>query len=404
MDILVINAGSSSLKFELFRTSLEMIEDNSDYSLAEGLIERIGLAGAEAHFYHDGEEFHEVDEILSHQSAIKKALNLLQDEEIGPIRSEEDIDAVGHRVVHGGESFSESVKITQEVETEIEKCVRFAPLHNPHNLEGIRASREVFPDVPHVAAFDTGVHQSLPPKSYLYAIPRHFYHEHGIRKYGFHGMSHRYMRYRTHQILDQSKEKTSFISCHLGNGCSIAAFDGLDVVDTSMGFTPLEGLVMGTRCGDLDPAVVMYLMVTDDYLPHEMDTMLNKQSGLEGLSGVTSDMETLIERAKDGDQPCEEAVSVFSHRLKKYIGSYQGLLNGADALVFTAGIGENAPEIRQRSTNEMDNLGIELDEQANESTIGEEAKISSESSDTDVYVIPTEEELVIARDTVRCVR
>jgi acetate kinase len=403
MDILVINAGSSTLKFELFRTSPEMIQDNSDHSIAEGLVERIGMAGAEVHFEYGDKTYHDVDEILDHRSAIKIALDILQDEELGPVDSRDDIDAVGHRVVHGGESFSESVVIDQDIETEIEKCVRFAPLHNPHNLEGIRASREVFSDVPHVAAFDTGVHQSLPKKAYLYAIPRHFYHEHDIRRYGFHGMSHRYMRYRLSQLLGWDRSELQFISCHLGNGCSVTAFDGMQVVDTSMGFTPLEGLVMGTRCGDIDPAVVFYLMASEDYLPHEMDTLLNKQSGLEGLSGVTSDMKTLLERADDGDDHCEEAIDVFCHRLKKYIGSYHGLLNGADAIIFTGGIGENASEIRRRSTLEMENLGIHIDASANQSTVGEEGFIEANDSSTRVGVIPTEEELVIARDTCRCV-
>jgi len=403
MDVLVINAGSSTLKFELIRTSRDLIRDNSDYSVAEGLIERIGMAGAEVHFEYDDTTYHDVDEILDHRAAIKIALDILQSDEYGPVDSRNDIDAVGHRVVHGGESFSESVVIDEEVETEIEKCVRFAPLHNPHNLQGIRAAREVFSDVPHIAAFDTGVHQTLPRKAYLYAIPRHFYHDHDIRRYGFHGMSHRYMRFRLSQLLGRDRSEIQFISCHLGNGCSVAAFDGLQVVDTSMGFTPLEGLVMGTRCGDIDPAIVFYLMAAEDYLPHEMNTLLNKQSGLEGLSGVTSDMKTLLERAEEGDEHCEEAIDVFCHRLKKYISSYHGLLNGADAIIFTGGIGENAPEIRRRSTADMDNLGIDLDDNANQSTSGEEAFISPEDSSTRVGVIPTEEELVIARDTCRAV-
>jgi acetate kinase len=381
-----------------------LIEENEDYSIAEGLIERIGLAGAEVHFEYDEHKYHDVDEILDHGSALKTALDLLQDDEIGPLDAPEEVDAVGHRVVHGGESFSESVIIDQDVETEIEKCVRFAPLHNPHNLKGIRVARETFPYVPHVAAFDTGVHQSLPPKSYLYAIPRHFYHEHGIRRYGFHGMSHRYMRYRLSQLLDCPRSDLQFISCHLGNGCSVAAFDGMQVVDTSMGFTPLEGLVMGSRSGDLDPAVVLYLMVTEDYLPHEMDTLLNKQSGLEGLSGVTSDMKTLLERAEDGEETCEQAVAVFCHRLEKYISSYIGVLNGADAIVFTGGIGENAAEIRRRSAGDLTNLGVELDEEANQEIVDTEGFIHTDSSPTRVGVIPTEEELVIARDTCRKVQ
>lgn len=403
MDVLVLNAGSSSLKFELIRTSPAMIEKNTDKSLAEGLIERIGLAGAEVHFEYDGDRYNDVREILDHRRALEIALELIRHPERGPVDKKEDIDAVGHRVVHGGESFSESVIIDREVETEIEKCVRFAPLHNPHNLEGIRAAREIFSDVPHVAAFDTGVHQTLPPRSYLYALPRHFYHEHDIRKYGFHGMSHRYMRFRLSQMLDTPRSDLQFISCHLGNGCSVTAFDGMQVIDTSMGFTPLEGLVMGTRCGDLDPAVVIYLMVAEDYRPHEIDTLLNKQSGLEGLSGYTSDMKTLLEEARGGREACQQAIDVFCHRLQKYIGAYHGFLNGADAIIFTGGIGENAPDIRQQATRSMDNLGIEIEEQRNRTTIGEEGFVSPDGASTRVGVIPTEEELVIARDTVRCV-
>ncbi|MFB6346462.1 MAG: acetate/propionate family kinase [bacterium] len=404
MDVLVLNAGSSSLKFELYRTSLSMIEDNTDHSMAEGLVERIGLAGAEVTFEHGDRSYHNVQEILNHRKAIEIGLDLMMDDEIGPISDQDEIDAVGHRVVHGGESFSETVIIDQDVETEIQKCIRFAPLHNPHNLEGIRAAREIFPDVPHAAAFDTGVHQSLPEKSYLYAIPRNFYHEHDIRKYGFHGMSHRYMRFRLSQLLDKPRSELQFISCHLGNGCSVTAFDGMQVLDTSMGFTPLEGLVMGTRCGDLDPAVVIYLMVTEDYLPHEMDTLLNKQSGLQGLSGVTNDMKTLLDEASEGNHPCQQAIDVFCHRLQKYIGAYHGFLNGADAILFTGGIGTNSPDIRRQSLEEMDNLGIQVDPDRNAATTGEEGFISPPDANVKVGVIPTEEELVIARDTVRCLR
>ena len=398
MDILVLNSGSSSLKFELIETSWQQIEENSDRSRASGAIEKIGLAGAEIHFESGEDSVHDVEEILDHRSAMKHALRLLKE---GPLEGELP-DAVGHRVVHGGESLHESVEITQDVETEIEKCVRFAPLHNPHNLMGIRAARESFPDLPHVAAFDTGVYKTLPKKAYLYAIPRNFYHRHGIRKYGFHGLGHRYLRFRTAQLLDRPKTELDLLTLHLGNGSSITAFEQGKAVDTSMGFTPLEGLVMGTRCGDMDPAVVFYLMATEHYTPHDIEVILNKQSGLLGLSGVNNDMEQLLEEAEKGHQACEEAIDVYCHRLKKYIGSYQAVVNGADALLFSAGIGENAAEVRRRTLEGLDNIGIKLDHEANEEAVGKEMKISAEDSSTEVWVVPTDEEMVIARDTFRC--
>jgi len=398
LEILVLNSGSSSLKFELIETSWKQIEENTDRSLASGTIEKIGLAGAEIHFESDETSVHDVEEILDHRSAMKHALRLLKE---GPLDGELP-DAVGHRVVHGGESLHESVEITQDVEKEIEKCVRFAPLHNPHNLMGIRAARESFPDIAHVAAFDTGVYKTLPKKAYLYAIPRNFYHRHGIRKYGFHGLGHRYLRFRTAQLLDRPKTELDLLTLHLGNGSSITAFERGEAVDTSMGFTPLEGLVMGTRCGDMDPAVVFYLMATEQYTPHDIEVILNKQSGLLGLSGVNNDMEQLLEEAEKGNQACNEAIDVYCHRLKKYIGSYQAVVNGADALLFSAGIGENAAEVRRRTVEGLENIGIKLDHEANEEAVGKEMKISTDNSSTEIWVVPTDEEMVIARDTFRC--
>ncbi len=395
MKILVLNAGSSSIKFQLIETTRELIDENADRRLVKGSVVRIGMSGAEI-TYEGEEDHHEVGEILTHRDALDRAISLIRE------HSSHTIDAVGHRVVHGGEHFSSSVEVTSEVETQIQKCTRYAPLHNPHNLEGIRAAREVLPGLPQVAAFDTGVHQTLPPKAYLYAIPRQYYHRDGIRKYGFHGLSHRYLRFRVNRLLEKPAEEQDFITCHLGNGASVTAFEGSSVVDTSMGFTPLEGLVMGTRCGDLDPAVVLYLMLSEGMTPHEMDMLLNKQSGLLGLSGVSNDMEKLIEKSDQGHREAHEAIEVFCHRLKKYIGSYVGVLNGADALVFSGGIGEHSPLIREKSAGDLEALGLELDEAENERAIGEERRISPGDDPPHVYVIPTDEEMVIARDTVRC--
>jgi acetate kinase len=403
MDVFVINAGSSSIKFTLTRTSPEGIKNDCDEHLAEGLIERIGTEETNVHFEYQNKVEQVTTKIQKHEQAIHQAISLLQDKD-GPLNEMEEIDAVGHRVVHGGESFSEPVRIDDVVERKIDECSRFAPLHNPHNLNGIRAARQAFPNVEQVACFDTAVHQSLPEKAFMYAIPRELYEGHGIRKYGFHGLSHRYIRMKVNRLIDRPPSEITCISCHLGNGCSVAAFDGNDVLDTSMGFTPLEGLVMGTRSGDLDPAIPLYLMEEEGYSSEDVNTLLNKESGLLGLSGRTNDMKTLIERAQDGDQKCKQAIDVFCHRLKKYICAYHGLLNGADALIFTGGIGEHAPEIRHRSTESLQNIGIELDNKRNDEITGKEGQISTENNPTFVGVIPTDEERMIARDTDQCLQ
>lgn len=402
MKVLVLNCGSSSLKFKLIETSLRQIENDADVEIASGLIEKIGLAGAEAHFYgRDGKYYHEVSEILTHRNALNKAIALLVDKDFGVIESKKDIEAIGHRVVHGGEYFNTSVIIDQKVETIIQQCARFAPLHNPHNLTGIRVAQELFPGVPNVAAFDTEFHQSIPPKAYLYAIPMYFYYRDDVRRYGFHGLSHRYVMLRLSRLLEKSKNDIKLISCHLGNGASITAIDNGKSVDTSMGFTPLEGLVMGTRCGDLDPEVVIYIMAREGLALHEISSLLNKHSGLLGLSGISNDMRRLIEEEHKGNIQCRNAIDVFCYRIKKYISAYIGVLNGADGVVFTAGIGENVPEIRAKSCEGMEYLGIKIDEEKNKKAIGKEMEISTDDSKIKVYVIPTNEELIIARDTVR---
>jgi acetate kinase len=403
MKVLVLNCGSSSVKFRLIETSKRRIQDNADVELAKGMIEKIGLPGAEVHFYgKDGKYCHEVAEILDHGQALRKATSLMSDRECGVIKSQKDIDAVGHRVVHGGEAFSNSVLVDEKVETEIQKCARFAPLHNPHNLKGIRVAMEVFEGTPNIAAFDTGFHQSIEERAYLYGIPSYFYYRDGIRKYGFHGLSHRYVSFYLSQIiLKKPKEKTKLVSCHLGNGASVCAIAGHRSVDTSMGLSPLEGLVMGTRCGDLDPEAVIYIMAREGLCLHEISSLLNIHSGLLGISGVSNDMRTLLKRADEGNTSCRNAIDVFCWRLKKYIASYVGILNGCDAVVFTAGIGENVPRIRQMALQDMDYLGIKIDPQKNEKVMGEPGEISSDDSGIKVYVIPANEELVIARDTAR---
>ncbi|MFC2061544.1 acetate/propionate family kinase [Elusimicrobiota bacterium] len=402
MKVLVLNCGSSSVKFRFIETSRKRINDNADEELAKGMIEKIGLPGAEIHFYgKDNKYYHEVAEVLDHGFALEKAVSLLVNEEFGVIKSEDDIAAVGHRVVHGGESFSESVIVDENVEIEIQKCARFAPLHNPHNLKGIRVALEKFRGIPNIAAFDTGFHQSIEAKAYLYGIPSYFYYRDKIRKYGFHGLSHRYISFYLSRLLGKSKTEQKLISCHLGNGASVCAINSHESRDTSMGLSPLEGLVMGTRCGDLDPEAVIYLMAREGLSMNELNSMLNKHSGLLGISGVSNDMRTLIKEAKKGNINCRNAIDVFCYRLKKYIAAYMGVLNGCDAIVFTAGIGENVPEVREKALENMEYLGIKIDPAKNRKVTGSVGEISADDSQVKSYVIPTNEELVIARDTVR---
>jgi len=351
---------------------------DADVEIAKGLVEKIGLPGAEVHYYDNkGNYHHEVTSILNHREALSKCVSLLQDEKIGVLKSKSEIDAIGHRVVHGGEYFSESVVIDSKVINVIQECARFAPLHNPHNLEGIRVAMEFFPNVPNVAAFDTQFHHTIPPQAYLYAIPTYFYYRDGIRRYGFHGLSHCYITYRFSRLIEKPMEEVKLISCHLGNGSSITAVKNGKSVDTSMGFTPLEGLVMGTRCGDIDPEVVIY------------------------MSGISNDMRHILEEADKGNLQCKYAFEVFSYRVKKYISAYLGVLNGVDGIVFTAGIGENSYRVREKAISGLENLGVKLDPERNREAIGKEMEISTPDSRVKVWVIPTNEELVIARDTVK---
>jgi acetate kinase len=370
MKVLVLNGGSSSLKYDLWETSPEMIAADSDLLLESGNVERV----------------------TSFDDAIRTVFEKMGNEPVG---------AVGHRVVHGGDVFLSSVIIDAGVEDAIDKLSALAPLHNPHNLAAIRAARRRLPDVPQVAVFDTAFHATLPPQSYAYALPYEYLAEKKIRRYGFHGISHRYVSWRFAQIHGKTRADYRMITCHLGNGCSVCAIDRGKSIDTSMGFTPLEGLVMGTRSGDVDAGAILYLISHEKVEPAEVLRILNGASGLKGLSGVSNDMRDVLKKAQAGDARANLAVDVFCYRVRKYIGAYLAAMNGADALIFTGGIGENSVEIRKRICSNMEGLGICLDPQANAEKAREDRMIGSSS--VPVWVVPTEEELLIARDTVRCI-
>lgn len=412
MKILVLNCGSSSVKFQLAETDAELIEQNKDRVLAEGTLERIGgEALLTFETMNDGEEkrtSRSAEPVRDHAAAVDKILKWLISKEAGikGLTSLAGVEAVGHRVVHGGEAFSSSVKIDAGVIKQIELCIELAPLHNPQNLKGIFAVQKTLGEaVPQVAVFDTAFHHTLPEHAYLYAIPYQLYRRHKIRRYGFHGISHRYVGFRYRTIAGKEKDEVTIISAHLGNGCSLCAIKRGDSIDTSMGLTPLEGLVMGTRSGDLDPAVVEYIAHKEGLTLGEIQTLLNKESGLLGVSGLTNDMRELLDEVRDThDRRAALAVEMFCYRLKKYIGSYLAAMNGAAAIVFTGGIGENAASVREKVLNEMQWCGIELDKAANEKAVkGAEARITTEASRIAVWVIPTNEELLIARDTFRAV-
>jgi acetate kinase len=407
MNVLVLNSGSSSLKFQIISTDLEKIAQNADRRLAEGQIERIGGAGVIT-FRADGREpERSAAPVRDIRAALDSVMRWITERAaIEGVHSAADIQAIGHRVVHGGEKFKASVLITDEVLRGIEDCIELAPLHNPANVKGIQAAREIFGrNVPQAAVFDTAFHQTLPEQSYLYAIPYQFYRRHKIRRYGFHGTSHRYIAYRYRTINDIPRENVNVITLHLGNGCSMAAIKGGNSVDTSMGLTPLEGLVMGTRSGDLDAAILEFVASKEGLTIHEVETMLNKQSGLLGISGLTNDMRELLAEAEEsGDRRARLAIEIFCYRVRKYIGAYLAALNGADAILFGGGIGENSAQIRRLICENLNWLGIELDAERNEAhTGGREGAISADSSRVKVWVIPTNEELLIARDTVRLI-
>jgi acetate kinase len=407
MNVLVLNCGSSSLKFQIISTDLDKISQNADERLAEGQIERIGGAAVITFSAIGKEPERSAAPIRDIRAALETVLRWISERaNIEGINSLADISAIGHRVVHGGENFKESVLIDEIVLRGIEDCIELAPLHNPANLKGISAAREIFGRaIPQAAVFDTAFHQTLPEKSYLYAIPYQFYRRHKVRRYGFHGTSHRYIAYQYRTLNQIPRENVNVITLHLGNGCSMAAIKGGNSVDTSMGLTPLEGLVMGTRSGDLDAAILEFIGTKEGLNMHEVETMLNKQSGLLGISGLTNDMRELLAEAEEsGDRRAKLAIKIFCYRVRKYIGSYLSAMNGTDAIIFGGGIGENSAKIRAMICQEMDWCGIEIDEARNEAQIKRnEGIISTEDSKIKVWVIPTNEELLIARDTVRLI-
>lgn len=408
MNVLVLNCGSSSVKFQLIATDLDLIAKNADRKLARGMIERIG-GEAIITFRAEGrppQRF--ASAVRDHRAAVDQILrwSCSTEANIDAIRSVADIHAVGHRVVHGGERFARSLLITDEVLRGIEDCIDLAPLHNPANIRGIMAAREILgPGVPQVAVFDTAFHQTLPEHAYLYAIPYQLYRRHRIRRYGFHGTSHRYVAYRYRTLRGIAREQTDIITLHLGNGCSATAIKRGQSVDTSMGLTPLEGLVMGTRSGDIDPAIVDFLAAKEGLTTQEVEMLLNKQSGLLGISGLTNDMRELLDEAREhDDRRARLAIEIFCYRARKYIGAYLAAMGGADAVVFTGGIGENSPDVRARICAGLEWMGLELDQERNLAhTNGREGLISRDGARLAAYVIPTDEELLIARDTVRCV-
>lgn len=396
MKILVLNSGSSSVKYQFINVKDRTV-------LAKGVIDRVGMSDSVVtHERYDGDKVKISAEVLDHQTAIEYVLAVLLSKNHGVIEDKSEIDAVGHRVVHGGESFSKSVLIDEKVMDEIRENIELAPLHNPHNLRGIQAVLKHLPGTPQVAVFDTAFHQGMPSYAFLYGIPYLLYRRYKIRRYGFHGTSHFYVSQRAADLLGRPINELKIITAHLGNGCSIAAVDKGVSVDTSMGFTPLEGLLMGTRSGDLDPSIILHIVGREGLSLAEANTLLNKHSGLLGISGLTSDMREIVSEKKNGNKQADLAFQVFTYRIKKYIGSYIAAMGGLDAVVFTGGIGENSPDVRAASCAGLEFFGIEIDESKNNSA-QKEKTISTESSKVKVMALPTNEELVIALDTMRIV-
>ena len=392
MNVLVINCGSSSLKYQL-------IESETENVLASGLCERITIDGSFT-YKRPGKDKIKFDAPMpDHTAAIKVVLNQLTDEENGVIKSMDEIGAVGHRIVHGGEKFASSVVLTDEVIKAIEECCELAPLHNPANLVGINACKELMPNVPMVGVFDTAFHQTMPEKAYLYGLPYEYYEKYGVRRYGFHGTSHSYVSKRAAEFLGKDVNDMKIIVCHLGNGSSVCAIDHGKSVDTSMGFTPLEGLIMGTRSGDIDPAILEYVAQKENLSLKEMTSILNKKSGVLGLSQVSSDFRDLDDARDAGNKQAALTLDIFRYRVAKYVGSYAAAMGGVDAIVFTAGLGENDPLTREDVCSYLGFMGVEFDSEANNFR-GEERVISKPESRVKVLCIPTNEELMIARDTV----
>ncbi len=393
MKVLVINCGSSSLKYQLFN-----MEDES--VLAKGLVERIGIEGSMLTHQPTGKDKAVMNtDIPNHSVGIKMVLEALTDKAHGVIGSMSEIAAVGHRVVHGGEKFAGSVLITPEVMQALEDCIEMAPLHNPPNILGINACSEIMPDVPQVGVFDTAFHQTMPAKAFLYGLPYDAYKNYGIRRYGFHGTSHKYVSQQAAELMGRSASELKIITCHLGNGASVAAVKNGQSIDTSMGFTPLEGLVMGTRSGEVDPAILPFLMKKENLTAEQIDSYLNKKSGVLGLSGISSDFRDIEQAAEEGNERAQLALDVFAYRVKKFIGSYTAVMGGVDAIVFTAGVGENDIYMREQICEGLEYLGTAIDKAKNK-VRGKNAEISVDGAKVKIFVVPTNEELVIARDTM----
>jgi acetate kinase len=397
MKILVLNCGSSSVKYQF-------IDIDKSYVLAKGVVSRIGMSESVlVHKPHDRPEITISGEILDHIVAVEHVIAILLSPNHGVMKDKSEISAVGHRVVHGGEKFPDSVLVDRDVMQVLRSCIELAPLHNPHNIRGINACIQILPGVPQVAVFDTAFHQKMPPFAYIYGIPYILYKKYGIRRYGFHGTSHFYVSRRAARIMRRPIEELKIITCHLGNGASMAAVKGGISVDTSMGFTPLEGLLMGTRSGDLDPAIILHVMAREELSLHEANTLLNKHSGMQGISGVSSDMRDIIAESQKGNTIAQLALDVYCYRIRKYIGAYAAAMGGLDALVFTAGIGENSPLVRKKCCENLEFLGIQVDDEKNEEAIRVEAEIQTDDSSVKVLCIPTNEEVVIALDTKRII-
>ncbi|MDO4754587.1 MAG: acetate kinase [Bacillota bacterium] len=392
MKILVINCGSSSLKYQLFDMDGEKV-------LAKGLVERIGIEGSRLKAEGNGnKELYEY-EMKDHKAALGYVLDALTNEKVGAIKSLDEVSAIGHRVVHAGEKYSSSVLVTDEVMKALEECIELAPLHNPPNIIGIKAIQELMPGKPNVAVFDTAFHQTMPKEQYIYALPYEYYEKNKVRRYGFHGTSHKYVSERAAAILGKKAEDLKIITCHLGNGASVAAVDGGKSVATSMGLTPLEGLVMGTRCGNIDPQIITFIMAKYNLSMDDMNNIMNKKSGVLGISGVSSDFRDIEGAAAEGNERAQLALDIFHDKVRKYIGAYATVLGGVDAVVFTAGLGENSKTSRAEICKNLEFMGIEIDAEKN-NTRGEEVIISTDDARVKVIVIPTNEELMIARDTL----
>jgi acetate kinase len=397
MKILILNCGSSSVKYQF-------IDIDKSYVLAKGMVSRIGMsASVLVHKPHDRPEITVSGEILDHIVAVEHVIAILLSPNHGVIKDKYEISAVGHRVVHGGEKFPDSALIDKDVMQVLRSCIELAPLHNPHNIRGINACMQILPGVPQVAVFDTAFHQKMPPFAYIYGIPYILYKKYGIRRYGFHGTSHFYVSRRAARIMRRPIEELKIITAHLGNGASMAAVKGGISVDTSMGFTPLEGLLMGTRSGDLDPAIILHVMAREELSLHEANTLLNKHSGMQGISGISSDMRDIIAESQKGNTIAQLALDVYCYRIRKYIGAYAAAMGGLDALVFTAGIGENSPMVRKKCCENLKFLGIQIDDEKNEGAIRVETEIQTDDSSVKVFSVPTNEELVIALDTKRII-